>query len=279
MAPLRLALCLLTLTSLGLVLLSNANTAVALNLLGFTSRSLPLSLWMLAALGSGLALSFFFEGLFALTRWQPRNLRDPRDLGPGPRPRGGYAEDDEFVEENFSVPQRDRYSRPDPEAPWDDPNWVEADRGTSDPAYESDPYDYRGDQNRGNQNRDDDRTYDKRDYNQRTYGDGYDDGYDDRPNDRPMDRDSRSDDNYQPRPFSAKPKDRPIEPPIVGEASRSENRPDRPNQIYDADFRILDDNNPRPEPRPEPRRAQAEPPRSPKPEDDWGDWNDNDPDW
>jgi hypothetical protein len=261
MAPLRLVFCVLTFTSLGLVLLSNVNTAVALNLLGFTSRSLPLSLWMLAALGSGLALSFFFEGLFALTRWQPRSPKGQRDSGPGPRPRGGYADDDkdnEFVEENFSVPQRDRYSRPDSEAPWDDPDWVEAvdDRSR---AYDDRDADQDDDQ-------DNDRTYDKRDYNQRTYGRDYGDQrtYDDRDTDR-----DRPDD-YQPRPFSAKPKDRP------SETSR--------DLIYDADFRILDDNNPRPEPRPEPlRRAQAEPPRAnpakPKPDDDWGDWNDDAPDW
>jgi hypothetical protein len=259
MAPLRLVFSVLTLTSLGLVLLSNANTAVALNLLGFTSRSLPLSLWMLAALGAGLALSFFFEGLFALTRWQPRNPKGQREPSPGPRPRGGYAEEDakdnEFVEENFSVPQRDRYSRPDPEAPWDDPTWVAADRD-----YDSGPYDDRYTDR--DTDRNDDRTYDKRDYNQRTYGRNYDD------HDSGADRESA---DYQPRPFSAKPKDRSGNPAV-----------DRPNRVYDADFRILDDNNPRPEPL---RRAQPEPtpprnnPVKANPDDDWGDWNDNDPDW
>ncbi len=281
MAPLRLVFCLLILTGLGLVLLSNANTAVALNLLGFTSRSLPLSIWMLAALVAGLTLSLFFEGLFALTRWQPRNPKDPRDIGPGPRPRSGYAEDDEFVEENFSVPQRDRYSRPDPESPWDDPAWVEPDRGYRDRPYDSPEEDPR-----------DDRMYDKRDYNRKAYGESaYDQDADRSYNDRGYNdrgyNDRATEDDYQAPPFKAEPKHRPVEPPIdrpIGGASRPEDR------VYDADFRILDDNNPRPEPL---RRAQEEPvgdttprrgnrsPDKPSPANagDWDDWNDNDLDW
>jgi hypothetical protein len=292
MASLRLILGLLILTGLILVGVSNINTAVAINLLGFTSRSLPLSVWMLLAMGLGLGLSVFFEGLFALASWQPRSPRGSRDPNPGPRPRGGYAEDDEFIEENFRVPDRpDRYSTDrDPydreeEAPWDDPAWVEPDRGYRDRDYRASGNDF-GD-NFGDDASDDasdDRIYDKRAYNRKAYGaSAYDSANDPR-------YDDRTEDGYQAPPFKAEPKSRSVDP--------SRERPVAPrdeNRVYDADFRVLDDNNPRPEPL---RRAreEPEPPRSSqryespstnrkaddrKPDDrnDWGDWNDEDLDW